>query len=92
MACLQLNRDYENLKMVDMGASHSIEHEAGSEGGGETGSDKEAGEELQKQVQELKAEVLEARAQISRLVEVQEALAKAALPKKQIEALFPRTA
>ena len=90
----QINRDYENMKMLDVGGSPNIEEpdpeeeaDDTQEGDDNTRSGK-ATRGMQQQIQSLRTELADAKEQIEWLTQLQEAIARQVLPSRQSRALF----
>lgn len=89
---VQVNHDYESVKMLDLGMSADDTGDGSgsdsSEGGPEGPEDGRGEGELAGEVAELKSELAEAKQQIGRILQIQEALARQALSKNACKALF----
>jgi cell division protein FtsI/penicillin-binding protein 2 len=89
---IKVNHDYESVKMLDLGMSAEDAKadpgsDASSEGSSSSDEDGKGGG-LADDVAQLKTELAEARQQIGRMLEIQEALARQALSSKAFKALF----
>lgn len=90
----QVNRDYENLKRLDVGGSRTIEEpnpeDQTAEGEGSRDDDEGAARrnELKDSVKKLQASLAEQQAQLARLLKLQEGVVKATLSKRQAENLL----
>ncbi len=89
---MQVNHDYESVKMLDLGMSaEDAKADPGSDASSDGSSSSEEdgkGGGLAEDVAQLKSELAEARQQIGRMLEIQEALARQALSSKAFKALF----
>jgi len=89
---IKVNHDYESVKMLDLGMSADDTGDGSgsdsSEGGPEGPEDGRGEGELAGEVAELKSELAEAKQQIGRILQIQEALARQALSKNACKALF----
>lgn len=93
---LQVNRDYESVKMLDLGMpaedvkeeNKDDESEDGSESSSSSSEVKENGKIKNEEIEELRSELAEAKEQIARLLELQEAIARQVLSRGTIRSLF----
>ena len=92
-----MNRDYENLKRMDVGGCHTIEEPSSEDQAAEDDKkedDSESAEEaahlgqLSKKIEELQAGFSEQQAQVARLLKLQEGVVRATLSKRQAENLL----
>ena len=97
---MQVNHDYESVKMLDLGMpaedvkeeNESDESESEASGSGsppKNGGKKEIKEKaLADEIDGLKEELSDAKQQIARLMEIQEAIARQTLSRSTIKSLF----